>query len=71
MKGIKYFIDKGIGTHMNGEGLKLWAFDSQEALFENVRTNMSREYCFGLEISDIRPGVKEANITMLIPRELA
>jgi len=32
---------------------------------------MEREYCFGLEISDIRPGVKEANVTMLIPRELA
>lgn len=71
MKGIKYFLDKSIYSHIVGEGLKLWAFDNQEALFENVRTNMSREYCFGLEISDIRPGVKEANITMLIPRELA
>lgn len=69
-KGIRAFLEKGIAGHIT-EGLKLWAFETQEDLFYNVRTNMSREYCFGLEISDIRPGVKEANITMLIPRELA
>jgi|LauGreDrversion4_2_1035121.scaffolds.fasta_scaffold1157308_1 hypothetical protein len=46
-------------------------FDSQDDLFENIRTNMSREYCFGVEIGDLYPGIDEVNVTMLIPRELA
>ena len=32
---------------------------------------MSREYCFGVEIGDLYPGIDEVNVTMLIPRELA
>jgi len=71
LKAFRGYLEKEIETHISIEKLKIWPFETQEDLFENVRTNMVREYCFGLEISDVRPGVKEANVTMLIPRELA
>jgi len=71
LKTFRAYLENGIEGHISVEKLKLWPFETQEALFEDVRTNMVREYCFGLEISEIKPGVNEANVTMLIPRELA
>ena len=34
-----------------------------------MRTNVSQEYCFGFELSDVFPGVKEINITYMFPQD--
>lgn len=56
---------------MNERGLRLRVFDSQEMFFDEVRSNYRADYCFGLELSDVRHDIEEVNITMLYPRDLA
>lgn len=56
VKAFKPLIESNLASHVN-ENLHLWMFDTQEDLFYNVRTNVSREYCFAFEFSDIRPGI--------------
>jgi len=34
-----------------------------------VKTNVSNDYCFGFEISDVKYGVEEINITYMFPRD--
>ena len=40
-------------------------------MFDEVRSNYHTDFCFGFEITDVYPGIKEVNVTLLFPRELA
>lgn len=40
-------------------------------MFDEIRSNYHTDFCFGFEISDVRPGIKEVNVTLMFPRELA
>ena len=40
-------------------------------MFKELRNNYHTDFCFGLELTDVRPGIKEVNVTMMFPRELA
>lgn len=51
------------------KGLKVHAFNTIDDFYHEVKTNVSNEYCFGFEISDVRPGVDEINITYMFPRD--
>jgi len=53
------------------KGLHLKTFNTTEAFYEQVKTNISQDYCFGFELSDIRPGVKEINVTYMFPMDVA
>ena len=51
------------------KGLKVQAFDSIEDFYHAVRTNVTHEFCFGFELSDVKYGVEEINITYMFPRD--
>ena len=42
-----------------------------EEFYHEVRTNVTNEYCFGFEVSDVKPGIAEINITYMFPRDAA
>ena len=46
-------------------------FETLEEFNHEVRTNGSHEFCFGFEISDVRPGIGEINVTYMFPRDVA
>jgi hypothetical protein len=46
-------------------------FETVEEMLYQVTTNDTREYCFGLEITDISPYIDEINITMMFPMDVA
>lgn len=54
-----------IGT----KGLKVMSYNTIEDFYHEVKTNVSNEFCFGFEISDVKPGSDEINITYMFPRD--
>ena len=38
-----------------------------EDFYHQVKTNVSHDYCFGFEISDVTPKVNEINVTYMFP----
>lgn len=51
------------------KGLRVHSFLSAEDFYHEVKTNVSNEFCFGFELSDVKPGVEEINITYMFPRD--
>ena len=49
------------------KGLIVHPFHTQEEFFQQVKYNISQDYCFGFEISDVFRGVKEINVTYMFP----
>jgi hypothetical protein len=47
----------------------LHIFETSDELYFDIATNKSRLYCFAYELTDIRPGIEEVNITMYFPRD--
>lgn len=45
------------------------SFLSIDAFYRDVRANVSNDYCFGFEISDVTPKSSEINITYMFPRD--
>ena len=45
------------------------SFTSVKDFYHEVKTNVSNDFCFGFEISDVKPGVDEINITYMFPRD--
>lgn len=50
-------------------GLMFFAYPSRAAFEEKIKRVGFEEYCFGFELSDIRPGVKEVNVTYMFPQD--
>ena len=48
-------------------GLHFIAHRSREEFEDTVKTHKFDEYCFGFELSEVKPGVKEVNITYMFP----
>ena len=46
-----------------------FAYPSRAAFEEKIKKVGFEEYCFGFELSDIRPGVKEVNVTYMFPQD--
>ena len=51
------------------KGLQVNSFLSIDAFYRDVRANVSNDYCFGFEISDVTPKSSEINITYMFPRD--
>jgi hypothetical protein len=47
------------------------AFETMDELLYQVQTNNTREFCFGLVMTDIAPNIDEVNITMMFPMDAA
>ncbi len=45
------------------------SYNTIEDFYHEVKTNVSNEVCFGFEISDVKPGVDESNVTYMFPRD--
>ena len=60
-----------IQTALRSKGLRVEQYYSIEEFYHEVKTNVTHEYCFGFEISDVTPGGKEINITYMFPRDAA
>jgi hypothetical protein len=45
------------------------SFTSVKDFYQEVKTNVSNDFCFGFEISDVKKGVEEINITYMFPRD--
>lgn len=46
-------------------------FDSIEDFHDAVTKNATQDFCFGFELTDVRPGIDEINITYMFPRDVA
>ena len=51
------------------KGLILVPFSTTEEFIHSVKTNVTADYCFGFEVSDIYPDAEEINITYMFPRD--
>ena len=51
------------------KGLTVYPFNSTDAFYHDVKSNVSNEYCFGFEVSDITPNSEEVNVTYMFPRD--
>ena len=51
------------------KGLRVHSYHSVDDFYHEVKTNVSHEYCFGFEISDVRPNIDEVNVTYMFPRD--
>ncbi len=51
--------------------MNLTAFNSTEDFFKAIKGDPDNNFCFGFEMSNIYPGVKEVNFTLLMPRDVA
>lgn len=38
-------------------------------MMEDINNDRSRFYCFGFELTDIRPNTPEVNVTVFFPRD--
>ena len=45
------------------------SYNTTEEFIHAVKTNVSSDFCFGFEISDVHPHVDEINITYMFPRD--
>jgi hypothetical protein len=50
-------------------GLHFFAFNSRLHFEEEIKRVGWNNYCFGFELSEIMPGVKEVNITYMFPQD--
>jgi hypothetical protein len=57
-------------THSMNNNYKFHGYETAEELQQDVMSNLTREYCFGFELSDVRPGIEEVNLTMMFPRDV-
>jgi len=51
------------------KGLSVSSFNSTEDFYHDVKSNVSNEYCFGFEVSDISANSEEVNVTYMFPRD--
>lgn len=56
---------------IDSKGLELVPFESVEDLHDAVTKNSTQDFCFGFEITDVRPGIDEINVTMMFPRDVS
>ena len=49
--------------------MHLHIFEDTEELFYDISKNTSRLYCFAFEMTDVRPGIGEINVTLYFPRD--
>ena len=61
------YIDVLTPSFVGAKGLIVHPFATQEEFFKQVKTNVTQDFCFGFEISDVQRGVKEINITYMFP----
>lgn len=47
------------------------SFTDIDDFYYEVKTNVSNEYCFGFEVSDIKHGIDEVNVTYMFPRDVS
>ena len=45
------------------------SFLTMEDFYKEVKTNVSNNFCFGFEISDIKKSNDEINVTYMFPRD--
>ena len=45
------------------------SYNTIDDFYHEVKTNVSNEFCFGFEISDVKPGIDEINVTYMFPRD--
>ena len=45
------------------------SFLTMEEFYHEVKTNVSNEFCFGFEISDVKASNNEINVTYMFPRD--
>ena len=50
-------IYPSIQNYMRTKGLRVQSFHTVEEFYQEVKTNVTSDYCFGFEISDVLPGV--------------
>ena len=54
---------------VESKGLTVYPFNSTDDFYHDVKSNVSNEYCFGFEVSDISPSSEEVNVTYMFPRD--
>ena len=54
---------------LESKGLTVYPFNSTDDFYHDVKSNVSNEYCFGFEVSDISPSSEEVNVTYMFPRD--
>lgn len=49
--------------------LSLHIFNKVDDMLDDINNDRSRKYCFGFELTDIRPTSPEINVTVFFPRD--